>query len=95
MFCKFFLVWMIAHGLWNLLVYHIAQISYLPKCEMPLFNSYVWDKLRPSNGCFVQNMAKKLKVFFKVFKNPTIPRFNFVLISTMKNIPNRLLMECF
>ena len=75
MFCKFFSVWIIAHGLWNLLVYYITQISYLPKYEMPLFNRYVWDKLRPSNWCFVQNMAKKLKVFFKLFKNPTIPIF--------------------
>ena len=75
MFFKFFLVWMIAHGLWNLLVYYIAQMSYLPKYEMPLFNRYVWDKIRPSNGCFVQNMAQKLKVFFKLFKNLTITIF--------------------
>ena len=75
MFCKFFLVSMIAHGLCNILVYYIAQISYLPKYEMPLFIRYVWDKLRPSNGCFVQNMAKKLKVFFKLLKDHAIPTF--------------------
>ena len=39
--------------------------SYSSKNEMLLFNRYVWDKLRPSNGYFEQNMAKKLKVFFK------------------------------
>ena len=44
----------------------------LTKYEMPLFNRYVWDKIRPSNGGFV---AQKLKVFFKLFKNPTIPIF--------------------
>ena len=32
--------------------------------EMLLFNRYVWDKVRPSNGYFEQNMAKKLEVFF-------------------------------
>ena len=26
-----------------------------------------------SEKSFVQNVAKKLKVFFKLFKNPTIP----------------------
>ena len=43
------------------------------KYEMLLFNRYVWVKPRPSNGYFEQNMAKQLKVFFKLFKNHTIP----------------------
>ena len=48
---------------------------YAPKFEILLFNRYVWDKLWPSNGYFEQNMAKKLKVFFKLFKNHTISTF--------------------
>ena len=47
--------------------------SYSFKNEMLLSNRYVWDKLRPSNGYFEQNMAKKIKVFFKLFKNHTLP----------------------
>ena len=46
---------------------------YSPKYEMFLFNRYVWDILRPFNGYFEQNMATKLKVIFKLFKNRTIP----------------------
>ena len=48
---------------------------YSPKYRILLFNRYVWDKLRPSNGYFERNMAKKLKVFFKLFKNRTISIF--------------------
>ena len=46
---------------------------YKLKYEMLLFNRYVWDKLRPSNEYFNQNMAKELKVYFKLFKTHTIP----------------------
>ena len=81
MFCKFFLVWMIAHRLWDLLVYYFAQLSYLPKYERPLFNRYVWDKIRPSNGCFVQNMAQKLKVFLNYLK---ILQNQFFLLNEIK-----------
>ena len=45
---------------------------YSPKYETILFNRYVWDKLRPLNEYFEQNMAKKLKVFFKLLKKHTI-----------------------
>ena len=41
--------------------------------DMVLLNRHVWDKLRSSNGYFNQNMTKKLKVFFKLFKNHNIP----------------------
>ena len=40
--------------------------SYSFKNEMLLFNRYVWDKRRFSNGYFEQNIAKKLKVFFRL-----------------------------
>ena len=49
---------------------------YSPKYEILLFNRYVWEKLRSSNGYFERNMAKKLKVFFKLLKNHTISTFS-------------------
>ena len=75
MFHKFFLVQIFVHGLWNLLVYHIAQIHIHLNIDMILLDRYVGDRLRPSNGYVNQNIRKKLKVFFKLFKNHTIPTF--------------------
>ena len=62
MFSTFFLVWMIAHA-WVMessgLLYCLNPYSF--QHEMILFNRYVWDKLRPFNEYFNQNMAKKTK----------------------------------